>query len=238
MLINVDCGEELMGYPVNHDDDIIPYCDLINIACGGHAGSTKTINHCVEVAKYNGTLVGAHPSFNDKTNFGRIVVDISFQDLVKDIYNQIKLVNDMCKEIGIKMYHVKPHGALYNIACKDEEYAMAVIKSIKKLNDHKVKLLAPQNSMLALLAEDEFIPVLREVFVDRRYSDNGELVPRKKTGSVLEDKEEIYAQYQNLKEGFIQSENNVKIYMGGDTICVHGEHRHIKEILLMLNNEK
>jgi UPF0271 protein len=238
MLINVDCGEELMGYPVNHDDDIIPHCDLINIACGGHAGSTKTISHCVEVARHHKTLVGAHPSFSDKKNFGRIVVDISFQDLVKDIYNQIKLVNDICKEIGIKLHHVKPHGALYNIACKDEEYAMAVIKSIKKLNDHKLKLLAPRNSMLALLAENEFIPVLSEVFVDRKYSDSGELVSRNKTGSVLEDKEEIYAQFQNLKDGFVLSENNIKIYMDGDTACVHGEHRHIMEILLMLNNSK
>jgi 5-oxoprolinase (ATP-hydrolysing) subunit A len=232
MLINVDCGEELNEYSKQHDDDIVPYCDLINLACGGHAGSHKTMKHCIELAKESKTLVGAHPSFNDKYNFGRVVVDISYQDLVRDIHHQIKVIADMCKEYGVKMYHIKPHGALYNIACQNEEYASAIVKAIKKLNDPKVKLLCPQKSMLAMIAEGEFINLMYEVFADRRYTDDASLVSRQKEGAVLHDVMEIQEQYHNLQQGFVISENKNKVFINGDTVCVHGEHKRIKEILV------
>jgi 5-oxoprolinase (ATP-hydrolysing) subunit A len=234
MLINVDCGEELIDYDENHDKIIIANCDLINLACGGHAGSSKTIKNCISLAKQYRVLIGAHPSFIDKANFGRQVLDISFNDLVKDIYHQIKIVYEQCKDLGIKMHHVKPHGALYNVACRDEQYALAVIKALKKMNEPKIKLLAPQQSMLTTLAEQEFIPVMYEAFADRRYEDDGSLQSRNKPGSVLEHVSDITNQYTNLKNGYVISSNNNKVIINADTVCVHGEHIDIEKILKSL----
>jgi 5-oxoprolinase (ATP-hydrolysing) subunit A len=234
MLINVDCGEELNEYDESHDRVIIKNCDLINLACGGHAGSPKTIKHCVNLSKQFNTLVGAHPSFIDKANFGRQVVDLSFNDLVKDIHYQIKLIYEQCKDLGVKMHHVKPHGALYNVACKDEQYALAVIKAVKKLNEPKLKLLAPQYSMMAVLAENEFIPIIYESFADRRYEDDGSLQSRNKFGSVYEDVNEITKQFSELLDGYVTSSNNNKVAINADSVCVHGEHTNIEDILIKM----
>ncbi len=224
--INVDCGEELSGFSPNHDKQIIEHCQLINVACGGHAGNLETMNNCVLLAKQNGVLIGAHPSFEDKINFGRLVVDTPLDQLKNQLIDQINSLAKICDTYKVKMHHIKPHGALYNIAATSDAHASTIIEVMKQLNIKEVKLLCQKNSVLANFAIAHGIMVMYESFADRRYTSEGLLENRSIAGSVFQNPQEIMDQYRNLCQGYVVDNTNNKIEIACDTVCLHGDNPH------------
>ncbi len=234
MLINVDCGENIGEYSYKKEVALVQNCNLINIACGMHAGDLETIVRNVQLAKLFGVRIGAHPSYPDRKNFGREHTELPADILYEIIYYQIKLVQDICYLYEADMYHVKPHGALYNIACQSEREATAVVNAIQNIN-YKLKLLAPQKSMLAQIAEAKGLDVIFEAFADRKYMPDLSLKPRKYEDAFYNDSSKIKKQINNIVNGFVIADDGSKQSINAQTICIHGEHENILEILEEVN---
>jgi UPF0271 protein len=232
--INVDCGEEVHD---NQDKIIINNCQWINIACGGHAGNEATMTNCIKLAKEYNVKIGAHPSFLDKENFGRIQQDVKEELLVSIIKKQIFVLQEIADKYGEKLHHIKPHGALYNMACKSHKEASAVVQSILDLNDNTIKLCAPQSSLMSKYAELNGINVAYESFADRVYMNDGSLQSRTIVGAWFSDKYKIKDQWHSLNNGYVITSDHQRLELESDTICLHGEHHNILEIFNELNEK-
>ncbi|WP_299099700.1 5-oxoprolinase subunit PxpA [uncultured Winogradskyella sp.] len=228
--INADVGEG-----VGNEALLMPLVSSCNIACGGHTGDLESMAEVVKLAKVNGVKIGAHPSFPDKMNFGRTVMKLSKDELFKSLKSQISSLLSIVNSNGVKLHHIKPHGALYNLAAKDEDVSNVIIKVIKSL-DCSVQLYAPYNSVLAILAKQENINVVFEAFADRNYNDDLSLVSRLKSGAILHDKKAVLNHVLNIiTEQKIRSISGVDVAIIADTICVHGDTQNALEILSYLN---
>ena len=172
--INADIGEG-----IDNEAELIPLLSSCNIACGGHAGNIEIMNKCVELAKKYRVKIGAHPSFPDKDNFGRQVVDMSCPALYQSIKNQIKALMRVVREQHAALHHVKPHGALYNLAAKDKTTAEVIVEVMKSIH-LPLKLYVPYGSVIANIATKAKIPITFEVFADRNYNSDLSLVSRTK----------------------------------------------------------
>jgi len=224
--INCDLGEGL-----DNDGLIMPYLDSCNIACGAHAGDEHTIRECVRLAKKQGVNIGAHPSYPDRSNFGRKVMKIGIQELKTSLIQQIGLIDRICQEEGTFLHHIKPHGALYNLAAKDPNMADLIVAIIKE-HYPKAVLYCPPFSMMEELAKKSNISVMREVFADRSYQPDLSLVDRIHPKALLTDPEEVLAHVKYMLE-----QNQIKTIDGGlksveaDTLCIHGDNPSALEIL-------
>ncbi|WP_111682904.1 5-oxoprolinase subunit PxpA [Winogradskyella tangerina] len=230
--INADVGEG-----INNESSIMPYLSSCNIACGGHAGDISTMTKVVRIAKNHKVKIGAHPSFPDKANFGRQVMDISAADLYSSLKQQIRDLQSVLYSENTQLHHVKPHGALYNLAAKDEKTANVVIEVIKSIS-LPIKLYAPYKSVLADRAIEENIRVTFEAFADRNYNSDLTLVSRNNDAAILTDKHQIL---EHLLE-MIKHENVItltgeKVPIKASTFCVHGDTKNAYEILKFLNEK-
>src|SRR5690606_3253265 len=178
--IHVNCD---LGEGGEQDDELMPMITACSIACGGHAGTLEIMHQTVAHAMKNDVEIGAHPSYPDKNNFGRISLEMEPQDLKQSLVAQILSLKQIAEAEGGFLSHVKPHGALYNDAAKDEAIANIVIDSILEFEE-KFPLFAPENSVIARLAKGK-LPVILEVFADRNYMNNYQLVDRSKPGAVI-----------------------------------------------------
>lgn len=231
MDINCDLGEG-----IGNDEQIMPFISSCNIACGVHAGSLTTMRNTVHLAKKNAVKIGAHPSFMDRANFGRKEMFIPKQILKSQIIDQIRSLKEITESEGGRLHHVKPHGALYNMAAKFNDVAMAVIEAVKYFEEDLI-LYVPYNSLIAYKARQFEMPYYYEVFADRSYHNDLTLVSRDEQESVITDPLKISKRVkQMIEEGVIETIQGKKISIKLDTICVHGDNPNILEIVKALSN--
>lgn len=212
-LINCDLGECLNPDP---DEAIMPLVDMANIACGGHAGDVDSMEKTLQLAKQYDVKVGAHPSYLDKDNFGRISHDLSAEDLFETIFKQITAFQDLCQQHDIQMHYIKPHGALYHdMMFKPEvlEVLCQLIQAINPALDLVVQAGLHQQRM-AEKSEQTGITFIYEAFADRAYQGN-QMIPRTEPDAMLIDAEQIVAQYHLFSQ-----QQTFAI----DTICFHSDH--------------
>jgi len=236
-------GESFGVYKMSLDEQIMPYIDMANLACGFHAGDPVTMHKSIKEAKANGVTIGAHPSYPDLEGFGRRQMHCSIEEIVSFVIYQCGALDALCQSYGVKISYVKPHGALYNTMMKDMEVFKAIVKAVSKY-DKNIKLMIlsnVENEKYDLLAKKYNISLLYEVFADRAYQDDGKLVPRSQEGAVLHSQEEVLKRAKLLQdEGCIETINGKKLTLQADTLCVHGDNAHaltIIQALHQLNHE-
>jgi UPF0271 protein len=224
--INCDLGE---GLP--NDALLMPFLGSCNIACGGHAGDEKTLEATIALAKKNGVKAGAHPSFPDKENFGRKIIDLPEAELELSLIDQIRLFQSIASKHGLPMHHIKPHGALYNLAAKDSKMA-DLITNIMVEHFPKTTLYCPPFSEIEKSATAKGIKVAREVFADRNYNADYSLVARSHPKASIQDAAEATAHVHEMV-----SHNRIKTLDGNflpieaDTLCIHGDNPKALAIL-------
>jgi UPF0271 protein len=224
--INCDVGEGM-----NNEHLIMPFISSCNIACGGHFGNKKTIVETLKLAIDNDVLVGAHPSFPDKNNFGRKVLKITEAALKKSIEDQLDLFLVCLADCNQKIHHIKPHGALYNLIAKDKKEALRFIRITKRyLKD--CFLYVPYNSKIAEVALENNINIKYEAFVDRSYNDDLTLVPRGHENAVIIHSSPIAVQLVKMvKRNIVETVSGEEKEVKATTFCIHGDNKNIVEIL-------
>ena len=222
MDINSDMGEINRLLDDGTYEKLMNYVTSINVACGGHAGDETMMAAMVALAKEKGVNVGAHPSYPDKENFGRIDMDMDQNELLDSVRDQIQLLVDIGAENGVELTHVKPHGALYNRAVNDEGVAQTIGKAIMQVNPSlKVMGLAGSN-MLTVFKTLGLEPV-GEAFADRSYESDGTLRNRKYDDALITDPDKAAFQAKNMVEGTVISFEGKAIEMNAQTICIHSD---------------
>lgn len=216
--INADVGEGFGNEP-----QLMPYLSSCNIACGGHAGTPETMRTVVALAKQHSVKIGAHPSYPDVINFGREKMDLSCAALFMSIQKQINGLQDILRDEQVNLHHVKPHGALYNLAAVDEKVALVVVEVMKQFV-LPIKLYVPYKSVIADLAIQNNIPIVYEVFADRHYNADLTLMSRKKPEALIHEShvlvEHVYHMVVNKKVKTISGE---EVAIKAETCCVHGD---------------
>jgi UPF0271 protein len=212
-----------MGEGIGNDEAIMPYITSANISCGFHAGNGDTIRHCIALAIRNNVRVGAHPSFRDKENFGRKQMHLGHDKLYAIVLEQLIKIDLIAKEKGTRLYHVKPHGALYNMAAKDVETAATIAQAVKDFHEDLI-LYGLSNSFLISEGKKLGLKTANEVFADRTYLDDGSLTPRAQNNALIEEEEQCLRQVmQMVKEGTVTTTVGKIIPISVDTICIHGD---------------
>lgn len=239
--LNCDLGESFGNYKIGCDDKIIPYISSANIACGFHASDPIIMDKTVRMAKEYNVSVGAHPGLPDLSGFGRRNIDISCIEAKAMIQYQIGALSAFCTANKIKMKHVKPHGALYNMAGRSLDIALSICEGIKSVNPDLI-LLGLSGSMLIEAARITGLRAASEVFADRAYNDDGSLVSRGIEGSVITDENYVIKRVvRMIKEKKVQSINGIDIPINAESVCVHGDGikalDFVKKINSGLNNE-
>jgi UPF0271 protein len=234
--LNMDCGEELPGKFAKVDEILMPILTYCNIACGFHAGGIISMHHTVDLALQHHVKIGAHPSFDDKPNFGRFYMDLPLNKLVDLITIQVEqLQNIVSQKHNGNLYHIKAHGALYNAAMKNEKEALAIIKAVKDINKDFV-IFCMHNSTLANLALQEGLNIMYETFADRNYKNAQTLVPRSEENAMIDEVEAVIQQVKLLHANKVVAVDGLTHELISDTICLHGDHPLIFEIGERLND--
>src|SRR6056297_2763649 len=228
--INCDVGEG-----VGNEEAIFPYISSCNIACGGHAGDKETMLKVASLAKKHNLKVGSHPSYPDKANFGREVMDISDQNLIQSIRKQLADFDEVLKQEQISLHHIKAHGALYNQTAKDEQLAKVYLNAI---HDYKYRALlyAPYNSVVAKLAKERGFKLWFEAFADRNYNTDLSLLSRKEENALIEDPEAVLKHILPIiKKGEVITVDGKSHKILADTLCIHGDTVSALKILTYLS---
>ena len=234
MNIDINCD---VGEGIENEYLLMPYISSCNVACGGHFGDANSIDRTIELAVKNNVLIGAHPSFPDKDNFGRKIIQISNEDLNTSIKNQLDVFLQRMRGFHQKMHHIKPHGALYNLIAVDKVAALHFIESIKDYTDG-VFLYVPYNSVIAKVAKQNNIAVKYEAFTDRSYNNDLSLVARSHNKALLTDKEEVYNHvYKMIDKGVVKTISGLEKKIIADTFCVHGDNIASLELLNYLHSK-
>lgn len=221
--LNADLGESFGAWKMGDDSALLQIVKSANVACGFHAGDPTVMQTTVRQAIAQGVSIGAHPSYPDLQGFGRRVMQMSANDLEANLIYQIGALQAIAVAEGGRVTHVKPHGALHNVACADAAVATTVVKALRKL-DPSMTLLAPPYSTLAQAAEDAGQPVRYEVFADRTYLDDGQLTPRSREGAVIHDSQACVEHLlRMLNAKAIVTANGLHLPSRIDSICVHGD---------------
>lgn len=222
--INSDMGESFGVYRLGNDAAMLSIVTSANVACGFHAGDPLVMHETVRTAHANGVDVGAHPGFLDLWGFGRRQISGERPaDIEKMIVYQLGAIEAMARVVGHRVTHVKPHGAMSNMAAVDAELAGAIARAVQAVSRDLILVALPK-SELERAGERLQMPVAREIFADRAYDDAGNLVSRSLPGAVLHDAEVCARRVLDfLDDGAIRSINGVRIPVAIDTVCVHGD---------------
>jgi UPF0271 protein len=222
MNLGVDLNADL-GEGSGHDAELFQLISSASIATGFHAGDADTMHAAVLGAKAHRVAVGAHPSFFDRENFGRKELKVTVDEVFDAIAFQLGVFQAIAEAAGTRPNHVKPHGALYNMAVRDENLAEAIARAIRSV-DSRLILFAPDNTELARAGEAQGLQVAREVFADRNYLSDGWLVPRTRADALLADPVEAAKRVlRMLREGKVQSVEGDDVNVRAETICLHGD---------------
>lgn len=222
MDLSVDLNSDL-GEGAGHDNELLALVSSANIACGFHAGNAAMMRESMLAARARGVAVGAHPSFDDRENFGRREIALPPHEIFALVVYQLGAFHALARSLGVTVQHVKPHGALYNMAAREEQVADAIARAVKAV-EQKLILFAPSASALSRAAENHEVHVAREIFADRNYMPDGSLVPRDHPQALLHSPEEAANRvYGMLRENKVRAIDGSEVRIDADTICVHGD---------------
>ena len=221
--INCDLGEKSKHHSNHNDPKLLDIVNSANIACGYHAGDDQSMNQVIEISKENGVSIGAHPSFDDPENFGRKRMNLSSIEIRKLIIDQYAILQNIASKHGENVTHVKPHGALNNMACEDIELATTIAKAIYEI-DKNLIYLVPTGSKMELAAKKLNMNIACEIFADRNYEDDGNLVSRSKPHALITDPEEAKKHVLSMvKNQAINCHSGKQIPCEIDSVCIHGD---------------
>jgi len=221
--INCDLGESSKFCSTENDPLLLKIVNSANIACGYHAGDKQTMEKTIKISKENGVSIGAHPSFNDPENFGRKRLNLPSGEISKLIIDQINILSNIATNSGTKVTHVKPHGALNNMACEDYELAKIISESIIQVNKDLI-FLVPTGSQMEKVGKKLGMKTATEIFADRNYEDNGNLVSRSKNNAMITDPEVAKKHVIKMIENqALNCYSGKQIPCEIDSICVHGD---------------
>lgn len=221
--LNCDLGESFGNYKIGMDEEVIPLISSANVACGYHASDPVVMQKTIAMTKKFGTAVGAHPGFPDLMGFGRRNLSVSPAEAKAYTLYQLGALEAFCRTQGVKMQHVKPHGALYNMAAKDYDLARGICEAIYEF-DKDLIVLALSGGELVRAGKDIGLRTALEVFSDRAYEEDGTLVNRRKEGAVITDEDEAIARVvRMIKENKITAITGKDISIKADSVCVHGD---------------
>ncbi len=237
--INCDLGEKSKLHSNKHDPDLLKIVNSANIACGYHAGDEETMSEVIKISRKYGVSIGAHPSFNDPENFGRKRINLSSIEIKKLIVDQYEILQKIALNNGDKVTHIKPHGALNNMACEDIDLSSTIAKTIIEI-DKDLIYLVPTGSKMELAAKKLNMKIACEIFADRNYEDDGNLVSRKKPHALITDPEKAKKHVLNMiKNQALNCHSGKQIPCEIDSVCIHGDNlsslataKSIKENLL------
>ena len=237
--INCDLGEKSKLHSNENDPALLEIVNSANVACGYHAGDEDTMREVIKISKNRGVSIGAHPSFNDPDNFGRERMNLSENEIRKLIIDQYEILQKIAQENNENVTHMKPHGALNNMACEDLELATILAKVIYEI-DKDLIYLVPTGSKMEIAAKKLNMKIACEIFADRNYEDDGNLVSRKKPHALIIDPEQAKKHVLNMvKNQAINCHSGKQIPCEIDSVCIHGDNesslstaRSIKENLL------
>ena len=235
--LNCDMGESFGIYKLGLDEEIMPYIDMANLACGFHASDPVTMHQSVKNAKKHGVEIGCHPAYPDLVGFGRREMVCSQEEIVALILYQLGALDAICKSYDVEVTYLKPHGALYNSMMRDERIFRAIVKAISKYNK-SIKLMilsSMKNNYYKEIANRYDIALLYEVFADRAYNNEGFLVAREEKGAVISDKTEVIERAILLFEkSIIKTLDSKELKLEVDSICVHGDNQLALELIKSL----
>ena len=221
--INCDLGEKSKHHSNKYDPDLLEIVNSANVACGYHAGDEKTMNQVIQISKKNGVSIGAHPSFNDPENFGRERMNLSSSEIKKLITDQYEILQKIALKYEENVTHIKPHGALNNMACEDIELATVLAQTIKDI-DKELIYLVPTGSKMQEAAKKLNMKFACEIFADRNYEDDGNLVSRKKPHALITDPEQAKKHVLKMvKTQSLNCHSGKQIPCEIDSVCIHGD---------------
>ena len=241
MEININCDlvEKSKFHSIENDPKLLNIINSANIACGYHAGDEETMDMVIKISKSNGVSIGAHPSFNDPENFGRKKINLSSYEITKLITTQYEILQKIAQKHGENVTHIKPHGALNNMACEDFDLANTISKSINNI-DKNIIFLVPTGSQMEVAAKKLNMKIACEIFADRNYEDDGNLVSRAKDHALITDPNMAKKHVLNMVNNqAINCFSGKQIPCEIDSVCIHGDNesslataKSIKENLL------
>ena len=221
--LNCDLGESFGAYTLGHDELVMPHVTSANIACGFHAGDPSVMRDTVGLAVKHGVAIGAHPGFSDLVGFGRRELRATPQEVEDLVAYQIGALAGVAAAEGACLRHVKPHGALYTMAARDQGLADAIARATLAVDRHLV-LVGLSGSSLLEAGRNVGLAVASEVFADRAYDANGALVSRSRLGAVLTEPAEVVERTLHMvREGAVAAATGERVDLRADTICVHGD---------------
>lgn len=226
-----------MGEGIGNDAAIMPFISSANIACGFHAGNGDSIRRTIDLALQHQVHIGAHPSFRDKENFGRSEMQLPLDKIYAIVIEQLIKMDLIAKEKGAVLHHVKPHGALYNMAAKNEKMAQTIAQAVKDFNEGLI-LYGLSGSYLVSEAKAIGLKTASEVFADRTYQDDGSLTPRSHNNALIEDEGKSVQQVlQMVCEQTITTVSGKIIPIIAETICIHGDGKYALQFAKRLNHD-
>lgn len=228
-------GESFGTWRMGNDAELMNYVSSINVACGFHAGDARTMRETVQIAQQKGVAIGAHPSFPDLQGFGRREMSLSSQEIFDIVLYQVSALKGICEAFGAKLRHVKPHGALYNLAARDKKVATAVAEAVCRI-DNKLIFYGLSGSFLISEADKIGLKTASEVFADRTYQKDGSLTPRSQPNALIDSREDSIKQVlQMVLDGTVTAVTGEIIPITAETICIHGDGTHAVEFANVIN---
>jgi len=235
--INCDLGEKSKHHSNVHDPDLLKIVNSANVACGYHAGDDETMNQVITISKKNGVSIGAHPSFNDPENFGRSRINLSQNEIRKLIIDQYEILQNIATKHNEEVSHIKPHGALNNMACEDIELSTILAKTIYEINKDLIYLV-PTGSKMEIAAKKLGMKIACEIFADRNYEDDGNLVSRKKPNALIIDPEIAKKHVLSMvKNQALNCHSGKQIPCEIDSVCIHGDNKSSLATAISIRND-
>jgi len=221
-MLRVDLNCDL-GEGAGHDAELMPWITSANVACGGHAGDAASMRATVELARRHQVAIGAHPGFNDREHFGRRELPVTPAEAYDLVVGQVWVLQQIAREAGVRLAHVKPHGALYTMAARDAVLAQAVAGAVRESDPHLI-LLGLAGSRLLAAGRACGLRVASEVFADRNYQSDGSLVPRAQGDAFVRDGDAAAARVVTMvREGYVWAVDGRSLKIRADTVCLHGD---------------
>ncbi|HUH59413.1 MAG TPA: 5-oxoprolinase subunit PxpA [Candidimonas sp.] len=221
--LNCDMGESFGAWSMGQDEAILPFVTSANIACGYHAGDASVMRRTVEAAIRHGVALGAHPGLPDLAGFGRRNIAITPQEAYDIVVVQVGALAGVAASQGARLHHVKAHGALYNMAAKDQDLAAAIAQAVYDV-DPSLVFYALASSIQAEIAVGMGLTVAHEVFADRTYQPDGSLTSRQRAGAMIEDPQASIRQVLGMvQHGTVVAQDGSRIPVRADTLCIHGD---------------
>jgi 5-oxoprolinase (ATP-hydrolysing) subunit A len=234
--LNSDMGERDTADGLALDAELMPLITSVNIACGGHAGNQDLMRRTASVAQQYGVAIGAHPGLSDPQTFGRVERPITANEVRVAVSEQVMICRHIMETEGFKLRHVKPHGALYNTAARDERIAEGIVTAVRDV-DPSLLLYALAGSVLGRVAQAAEMKVVHEGFADRAYRSNGELVSRNEAGAVIQQEDRVREQLRQLIDGNVMTVERTLIPMVIHSLCLHSDTPKALELVRMIREE-